>query len=188
MPKKDNLPRWEKRTYKLEQNHKWKAKPGCQIFVADRGAVRFDFPHGWVSVPNLSSIKLCDRQPPDDDCTLEVSVQHLAMIDWSDLRLATMIRELDSGPEERGPVLAKDEIVEETRGDLEIAWRSMRWIDPSQQREARSYTCLARRDFTQALITFDYWVDDEARLANVWPIVIETLDVGRQPPGWGRHR
>jgi hypothetical protein len=176
---------WKKRTYKLEQNHKWKAKPGCQIFVADRGAVRFDFPHGWVSVPNMEagSIKLCDKEPPDDDCTLEVSIQYLAMIDWSDLSLGYLLGELDGGPEMRGPVLSKSEIVEEKRGDLEIAWRSMRWIDPSQNREARSYTCLARRDFTQALITFDHWVDDEDRLANVFPIVLETLDVGRQPPG-----
>jgi hypothetical protein len=172
---------WKKSVYKLEQNHKWKAKPGCQIFVADWGAVRFDFPRGWVSVPQATSIRLCDKEPPDDDCALEVSVQHLAPIDWSGLSLAYMLKELD-GPEQRGPVTHKGEIQEQKRVDLEIVWKSTRWIDPKERREAVSYTCLARREHTQVLITYDYWLDDEPRFSNVWPTVIETLQVGEQPP------
>ena len=126
------MPRWEKRTYKLEANHKWKAKPGCQIFVADWGAVRFDFPQGWVSVPQEGgSIQLCDAVPPDNDCALEVSVMHLAPIDWTGLTMSYLVGEMKGGPEERGPVTWAGEIVEEKRGDLEIAWQSTRWIDPT---------------------------------------------------------
>ncbi|MCC7371892.1 MAG: hypothetical protein IT306_25985 [Chloroflexi bacterium] len=180
------MPGWERRTYKLDANHKWKAKPGCQIFVADWGAVRFDVPRGWVPVPvEGGSIRICDKTPPDDDCALEVSVTHLAHIDWSDLSLAYLLREV-TPIEQRGPVTWKSEITDDTRGDLEIVWKSSRWIDPSERREARSFMCLARKNFTQVLLTFDYWVDDEPRFGHVWANVLETLQVGEQPPGLGR--
>lgn len=31
---------WQKETLKLRDRHYWTAQPGCQVFVADRGAVR----------------------------------------------------------------------------------------------------------------------------------------------------
>ena len=156
--------------------------------LADRGAVRFDFPRGWVSVPQEGgSIRLCDKVPPDDDCALEVSVMHLPPIDWSDLSLAYLLRELKSGPEERGPVTWSGEIVEEKRGDLDIAWKASRWIDPTEKREACSFFCLARRKHTQILLTFDYWLDDEPRFGHVWRDALDSLNVGEQPPGLGRR-
>jgi hypothetical protein len=176
---------WERRVYKLDANHKWKAKPGYQIFVADWGAVRFDVPRGWVPVPASTSIKICDKEPPDDDCALEVSVTHLPAIDWTGLSLGYMLREVSS-QEQRGPVLWSGELVEEQRGDLEIAWKATRWLDPQERREACSYICLARRRHTQALITCDYWLDDEKRFATVWTEVLRSLQVSEQPPGLSR--
>jgi hypothetical protein len=176
---------WERRTYKLDANHKWKAKPGCQIFVADWGAVRFDVPRGWVPVPvEGGSVKICNKVPPDDDCSLEVSVMHLPQIDWTDLPLAYMLREI-TGIEQRGPVVWNGEIVDATRGDLPIVWKPSRWIDPTERREACSFICLALKNFTQVLLTFDYWLDDEAQFSKVWDDVLETLQVGEQPPGLG---
>jgi hypothetical protein len=80
------------------------------------------------------------------------------------------------------------EIVEEKRGDLDIAWRATRWVDPKERREACSYVCLARRLYTQIFLTFDFWLDDELRFGKVWPDVLETLTVGEQPPGFARRR
>jgi hypothetical protein len=180
------MPGWERRVYKLEANHKWKAKPGYQIVVADWGAVRFDVPTGWVPVPSETSIKICDREPPDDDCVLEVSVTHLAPIDWSGLSLGYLLRET-TGLEARGPVGWTGELIEERRGDLELAWRASRWLDPKARREACSYVCLARRWHTQVLLTYDYWLDDEERFGRVWTEVLSTLRVGEQPPGLGRR-
>ena len=182
------MPGWQRRTYKLDANHKWKAKPGCQIFVADWGAVRFDFPQGWISVPQEGgSIRLCDKVEPDNDAALEVSVMHLAPIDWTGLTMSYLLQEMKGGPEERGQVTLSGEIVEEKRGDLDIAWKETRWIDPGEKREAVSYFCLARRKNTQILLTFDYWVDDEQRFGHVWRDALDTLAVGEQPPGLGRR-
>ena len=112
---------------------------------------------------------------------------HLPPIDLSGLTVAYLLRELKDGPEQRGPVTWKGEIVEEKRGELEIAWQAMRWIDPSEQREACSYACLARRHHTQIFLTFDYWLDDEPRFGHVWRDALDTLAVGEQPPGFGRR-
>ena len=181
------MPNWQRRVYKLEGNYKWKAKPGCQIFIADRGAVRFDFPRGWVSEQQEGgSIRLCDKVPPDNDSALEVSVMHLPPVDMSGLSVASMLRELKDGPEQRGPVTWKGEIVEEKRGELEIAWQATRWIDASEKREACSYACLARRLYTPIFLTFDYWLDDEKRFGHVWRDALDTLAVGEQLPGFRR--
>ncbi|HEY9649388.1 MAG TPA: hypothetical protein V6C95_01910, partial [Coleofasciculaceae cyanobacterium] len=44
--KKHNL-QWLKQTLELKENHNWKSKPGTRIFVAGRGALRFDVPEDW---------------------------------------------------------------------------------------------------------------------------------------------
>src|SRR5690349_13517915 len=78
-------PKWTKKTLKLKKNHGWQSRPGYNIFVADRGAVRFDFPRSWIIEPGENgSIKFHDKKPPDDDCTLQITVMYLPDgVDWS---------------------------------------------------------------------------------------------------------
>src|SRR5690242_13149408 len=120
---------WSKKTLKLPEDHGWEVKPGYNIFVADRGAVRFDFPEDWVIVPVERSIRLHDRQPPDDNCTLEVSVMYLPDIDWSGLSLRPLLQEVLKD-DSRG-VVATGEIVEERRPHrmgtvMDLAWVEVR--------------------------------------------------------------
>src|SRR5215210_1801244 len=77
------MSKWQKRTLKLRDDHTWSGRPGCRVFVADRGAVRFDFPQDWIVIPQADSIRFHDKQPPDDDCVLGVSYLRLPPIDWS---------------------------------------------------------------------------------------------------------
>ena len=56
--------KWKKDTLKLKQDHLWKAKPGYTIFVADRGAVRFDIPQGWIIEPGPDSTKFYNGAAP----------------------------------------------------------------------------------------------------------------------------
>jgi hypothetical protein len=84
---------WQKKTRKLRDRHYWTAQPGCNVFVADRGAVRFDFPQEWVIVPGSDSINLHDKPPPDDDCVLAVSYLRLPPVDWSGLPLASLVEQ-----------------------------------------------------------------------------------------------
>ena len=88
------MAKWKRKTLKLQDTHGWKARPGCRIFVADKGAVRFDFPMHWIMEPTADCFQFHDRQPPNDDCRLAVSYQRLPAIDWSDAPLADMLRQV----------------------------------------------------------------------------------------------
>jgi hypothetical protein len=178
--------KWQKETLKLRDRHYWTAQPNCRVFVADRGAVRFDFPQDWVIVPDSDSIKLHDKPPPDDDCVLAVSYLRLPPIDWSGLSLVTLVEQ--TSKHDTRPVYQWDEIIEDRRGDLEIAWRQMRFIDPTEKREALSLFCLARRRQVQALITFDFWETDRQRCEAVWQTVLKSLELDEfiQDPTVGR--
>jgi hypothetical protein len=170
------MARWSQTRHRMPANHSWKAKPGHQIFVAQMGAVRFDIPSGWLIIPGPSSYKLCDRQPPDDECTLEVSFIELPPVDLSDLPVTRMLREV-TAQETRGTQTWRGEIVEERRGELEIAQFASRWTDTTLMREACSHIAIGRRQGIQALLTCDYWLDDAKQFGPVWLTVMETLRV-----------
>ncbi len=169
------MAKWDKRTLKLPEKHGWHARPGYKIFVADRGAVRFDFPEDWVVVPDPDSIKFHDKQPPDDDCTLAVSVMTLPPGDWSGLKLSLLVSKLVE-KDTRGATL-RGKVIEVKRTDLELAWAEVEFIDPNEKRPARSRTCLARASNVQPLITFDFWVDDAPRLGKIWDEILRSLRV-----------
>ena len=52
--KKHNL-QWIKETLDLNPDHNWKSSPGNSIFVAGRGAVRFEVPQDWHFEPDDNS-------------------------------------------------------------------------------------------------------------------------------------
>ncbi|MBA3443192.1 MAG: hypothetical protein H0T92_25380 [Pyrinomonadaceae bacterium] len=167
---------WNKQTLKLKKNHTWTAKPGCRIFVADQGAVRFDIPQDWVVIPDSDSIKFHDRQPPDDDCTLAFSYMRLPPIDWSGLPLSQLVQQIVDGDTREITFQGKMHTAE--RPDLEIAWTEVVFIDPVEHRQARSRICLGRGSNIQPLITFDFWEEDAARCGQVWDDVLRSLELG----------
>ena len=169
--------KWTKHVLKLKAHHQWRARAGYKIFVADRGAVRFDFPESWVVIPGEDSIKFHDKTPPDDDCTLQLSVMRLPpQVDWSGLPLSFLVSEATTG--DRRDIFERGEVHTEQRHGRELAWVEVRFRDPTQGgREAHSRTCLARSGNVQPLITFDFWADDAERLAPVWDAVLDSLRV-----------
>jgi len=169
------MAKWDKRTLKLPQKHGWKVKPGYKIFIADRGAVRFDFPEDWVVIPGEDSIKFHDKQPPDDDCTLAMSVMRLPPGDWSGLKLPFLVSKIIED-DSRGTTL-RGPIIDIQRTDLDLAWAEVEFIDPNEKRPARSRTCLARASNIQPLITFDFWEDQAPRLGKIWDEILRSLRV-----------
>ena len=78
---------WKRSTFDLPDDHGWTARPGNSIFVANRGAVLFEYPSHWVLKPDGNSICLYDREAPNDNMRLQVSVIRLgpdrSIVDWS---------------------------------------------------------------------------------------------------------
>jgi hypothetical protein len=145
------------------------------VFVLERGKVRFDYPQEWVTKPVSDSIEFYDKQPPDDDCRLAVSHIELPPIDWSGLPLRLLVEE--GGKADTRPISTRSEICEEARGDLEIAWREVRFPNPADGREACSLVCMARKGRVQALITFDFWLTDRERSLRIWKTILNSLQV-----------
>lgn len=168
---------WEKQTVGLPASHGWRARPGNQIFVADRGAVRFDFPEGWVVVPSDDAIEFHDRMPPDDDCTIKLSVMRLPPVEggWGKLPLERLVREVVRD-DSRGAT-GGEAVTVVRRDDLELAWTERRFIDPNENRPALSRCCLARARNIQPLITMDFWEADREKFAPVWDEVLRSLQV-----------
>jgi hypothetical protein len=171
------MAKWVKKTYKLDQMYGWKAKPGYHIFVADRGAVRFDFPDTWVMQPAENGvIELRDRQPPDDDCLVELTVFHLRPdVDWTGLPMGQMLANATDGGLGHGDDAVLGPITEKHRGGLDLAWRETQWVDQDEKRDARARSLIAHKDDVQILITMSYWQDDVERFMAVWDELVRTL-------------
>lgn len=172
------MAKWTKTNARLRKNHGWKAKPGYQIFVADRGAVRFDFPGDWFFVPDTNGIKLHDKEPPDDQCALQMTLFRLPPgIDWTELPLDRLLAESLAGADRS--VLSQGPMIGVERPDLELVWTEIRWIDPNEQREARSRHMLARGADVQPFFTLDFWPEDADRLEPVWNELLRSLRLGQ---------
>jgi hypothetical protein len=173
--KKDDL-RWIKETLELKEDHRWQSKPGYKIFVADRGAVRFDVPHDWHFEPDVKSFKFLDRKPPDDDCRLEMSFNRLPQGDWSLFPLQHTLKKILE--DEKRDVVETGEIITLKRQTARIVWAEIKFIDTGENREAFSRICIGLGSNVQCLITFDYWADQADRLTPVWDQVLDSLVLG----------
>lgn len=171
------MAKWKKQKLKLQDNHGWDAPPGYRIFVADRGAVRFNFPQEWTIKPDSDSVKLYDKEPPADDCVLAVSYLTLPPIDWTGLPLSQLVQVVLD--EDSRDVLRKGQITSLARQKLELAWAEVYFVDPNEHRGAFSRICIGREKNIQSLITFDFWADDAPRLHPVWDEVLRSLELGR---------
>ena len=127
--------------------------------------------------PASDCIEIYDKQPPDDDCRLAVSYLPLPAIDWSGLPLTQLI--VTAKKSDRRKILSHSEIVHVPRTDLELAWTEVRFMDSQEHREAFSRLAIARGSNLQALITFDFWVEDASRLNSVWDEVLRSVELGR---------
>jgi hypothetical protein len=169
--------KWQQKSLGLKPNHTWKAKPGYRIFVADRGAVRLDFPENWVVKPAADCIRFHDAEPPNDTCVLGVSYLRLPPdVDWSALPLAELLQQALNGGKRK--LRRNGQIHHLPRRDIEVAWIESTFTDPVEKREAFSCIALARGFNLQSLLTFDYWVEDRARLYPIWQEVLSSVQLG----------
>lgn len=189
---------WRKQVFNLPENHGWTAKPGNKVFVADRGALRFEIPQDWLVEPSRKSVKFRDAPEPNDTMGLEVSVFYAGAgmnIDWSSLPLHQLIKDVTTedftGRPGRAGRRRKRKGRDETKvgppvtiklGNLELAWVESEFIDPGEKRPAFSRTAITRDPIASihALLTFSYWPEDADRAKAVWNDVMGTLKMGER--------
>lgn len=174
--KKGNL-QWIKETLELKPDHRWEAPSGYKIFVGGRGAVRMNVPQDWVFEPQEKSFKFLDRKPPNDDCCLEVSFNHLPPNDWKQFPLKPTLKKVMENDTRN--VIAIGEIVTIKRQTAQIMWAEIKFIDTqTEAREAFSRTCIGLGSNIQCLVTFDFWADQALQLTPIWDEVMRSLTLG----------
>lgn len=175
--RKKKKPEWLKETLKLPENHNWQGTPGTRIFVAGRGALRFDVPSDWHCEPQENSFRFLDKEPPNEDCCLEASFNRLPPEgNWKDLPLVSLLKQVMQ--EDSRNIIERGEVIRLKRQTARLVWMQMKFIDSQEDREAYSRTCIGIGSGVQCLITFDYWVDDAERCIPVWDTVLDSLVLG----------
>jgi hypothetical protein len=171
--------RWKKISVPLDPGHKWQCKPGNQLFIADRGAVTFEFPQGWVvRHDQVDTITLHDRAPPDDSARVSLTIFRLPPVEggWSQLPLNQMLKSKPAqDDEDRGEMVVHDV----ARPGMEMIWGEKQpYPDPENGKLIRCRHVLARARGIQALISFDVYVDADERFAGAWDDLLLTLQLG----------
>jgi hypothetical protein len=171
---KHRKPKYEKTTLRMAPGHGWRAQPGHKIIVIGRGAVRLEYPERWHVLPADDCIKIHDKKPPKDDCVLAVSY-HYWPPEGRELTVASLVASAFRDDERSFFTISP--VVEENRIDFVLAWAEGRCIDAREKREACARLCLARKDEIQALVTFDFWLDDFARCDPLWHNFLASLQL-----------
>jgi hypothetical protein len=185
MSKQKRVMRWARPEERVGKLQNYKPKPGNKVFIGNRGEVRFDIPEDWVINFGDDSIRFNDKEPPDDNCLLQLSVHYLPPgIDWTGLPLKSLIDSLNSEDRDTDEhkALSRGPVTEIRRGALEIAWCESRVFHYKENREAISRLALARSNGIQPLITMDFWPEDHKQFDPVWHEVLRSLHVGEIAP------
>lgn len=169
----------DRQTFRLPDRHRWKAKEGNQIFVANKGDVRFEFPGGWVldqtSGGEGKSVGFYDGRPPNDNIRLEVSV--IPILDPRAFQ-APLADVLDGSIEDIGENFKRSEAFAMKLPRHDVALMDLEYIDPVEKRLAHSLFCLARVGGVHALNSIDYWPEDSKTALAAWEDVLGTLRLG----------
>ena len=169
----------DRQVFKLPKRHRWKAKEGNQIFVANKGDVRFEFPGGWVfdrtSGGTGKSVRFYDGNPPNDNIRLEVSVIHVPDPRAFTAPLADV---LNGSIGDIGENCRRTEAFAMKLPQHDLALMELEYIDPVEKRPAHSVCCLARGAGIHALISLDYWPEDSAVALAAWEDVLGSLKLG----------
>ena len=184
---------WRKGYLPLPPNHGWRTtSPKNSLFVADRGAVQFEFPREWIILPPRNdSIMIQDKPYPEENMRFIVSVGQLMMGDG--VGEGVPLRRLGESVEWGLPIdeafmasrtKPDDELLEVGKLRLanspsfEAAWRQVAYIDKEENRKLISRTCIARATSTCGVITLDFWPEYASRANRVWRLMLATLKIG----------
>ncbi|MDX1991200.1 MAG: hypothetical protein SF029_02350 [bacterium] len=174
---KKHRKQWSKTASRLKDNHNWKAPKGYKIVVIERGLVSFNVPEAWF-MAKMEPLELHNAHPPDDKARLTVSFWKMPSgIDWTGLPLGPLLEKSMQGSEME--VLDTSPTTPVQREDLEMVWAENLFMDPQENRPARSRVTLARGFDVHVVISFDYWDDERTIFLPVWEEVARSLQLGR---------
>lgn len=165
-----------KKDLTLRDDHGWKSEEGYKIFVADRGAVRFDFPKDWIVKFKEKSVSFHDLEPPDDKGALEMSFHRLPPHDWNTFPLKKTLQQILKDDDR--DIHHQSKVTSANRDGMRLVWADIRYIDKTEKREATSRILVGIGGNVQVLFTFDYWTEGEEAMREVWETMLRSLRLG----------
>lgn len=159
-------------SFPLPENHGWNAPPGYNVIVLDRGAARFDVPAGWHVSHGQDSLKFQDAPPPNDECSLEVSMRRLSGVAIDAVPMEEMLRTALGAEQRCGPMRR------ERRANHRLVWTHYDFHDSALDRGARCRCALGLAANLHVFLTLAYWHDDAQRCEAVWDQVVRSLNIG----------
>ncbi len=187
-----------KTTHALPAHHGWTSADGYQIFVANRGDVRFEFPAGWSVGHQKNAIVLSDKPSPKESCRVSVTIFHLppeAGASWrSETDLAQVVRDTtrdDATGEHRDgtrspfPRRPASDVTSGSGGGAASTheWAAIEWawLDTSDARVGVEPRWVihrhvqVRRAALHVLISFEFYEDEADRYAVHYDHLLATL-------------
>jgi hypothetical protein len=167
----------------LPPNHGWRCKPGNELFIADRGAVAFEIPRGWVLKHQTEgTVSLPDKAPPADEARLALTIFYLPPVagGWGQLSLEEMMRadEEDRGKSRKKRRKTPLQLHSEKRLEHDLVWAEKGTMpDPANGRLIRCRQLMARARLVQVLITYEVYKDVSQRYEPVWQELLRSLQV-----------
>ena len=180
---------WRGERIPLPPNHGWRTtNPKNSLFVADRGAVQFEFPREWIIIPSSKgAIMIQDKPYPEENMRFIVGVGQLmtgddvplrrigVSVDWGlpidEAFMASAVKP-DKDLLEAGKVRIA------SGPKFEAAWRQVAFMDKEENRKLISRTCIARANSTCGVITLDFWPEYASQANRVWRLMMATLKIG----------
>ena len=165
-----------KKDLTLRSDHSWESEEGYKIFVADRGAVRFDFPKDWIVKFKEKSVSFHDLEPTDDTGALEMSFNRLPTNDWTTFPLKEALQQILDDDERA--ITHKSKVTSTNRDGMKLVWADIQYIDATEKRPATSRILVGIGGNVQVLFTFDYWTEGEEQMREVWEAMLRSLRLG----------
>lgn len=142
------------------------------LIVADGGAARFEVPSGWYHdfwSPDGEppSIRVCDVDPPDDNCRLVLSLQRFPLQDIDSMPMGRLYPGLD----QPGAHHIR-------RPGYKLAWTTLEVVaDKTNGRPILTFMLWGLAPGIQALLSMAVWEEDYEQRLPLWLHVVETFDM-----------
>jgi hypothetical protein len=167
----------------LPPSHGWRCKPGNELFIADRGAVAFEIPKGWVvKYDSKQGLTIHDQAPPADQARLAMTIFRLPPVQggWSQIPLDQMMIavEKDRSKKKKHRKQFKLQIHVEHRPEVELVWAEKgTWPDPENGKPIFCRQIMARARLVQVLITFDVYQEVAGKFQAAWEDLLRSIQV-----------
>lgn len=105
-----------------------------------------------------------------------MSFNRLPPNDWSTFPLKKTLHQILEDDDRK--ITHKSKVTSANRDGMRLVWADIQYIDATEKRPATSRILVGIGDNVQVLFTFDYWIEGEEQMREVWAVMLRSLRLG----------